>query len=448
VIPKVTALAPLVALTGDEVVITGRWLANAETKPVVTVAGKPAEVLEATSSQVRVKIPAVAAPEGQRVPVKVGVGTETSNEALLNYGRLPFVATVSPVRALPGDIITLTGLGFSVPDLSVRVGSHSAALLSATDTEVKFSVPGLRLSESAGPRALTVKANELTSAPHTIEILRDSAASYSPRFFVEILESARASVSCDFGPVMVLGADAPSRTRAHDAAARLNALASGGRTDRVQFTAGDATINAPGGPVLVVAAGDASGNPRVMASLWAAYLTDLFDLFLQGRRPGRVVELSPDGAVLLDIFATARRRSAEPGVPQGLISSPDPAWLRSLANLAAAPTLGSGQALALLDGYWAGVIEVPGAIQPRKVEISLTVTPSGLVGQSTSRQGGLSSDITLRNLTYARRELRFSFVDSGEALVYQGRLDGDLIDGTVTKPSGARVGKLTFKLTR
>ena len=110
--------------------------------------------------------------------------------------------------------------------------------------------------------------------------------------------------------------------------------------------------------------------------------------------------------------------------------------------------MSGSQALALLDGYWAGVIEVPGAILPRKVEISLTATPSGLIGQRTSRQGRLSTDVSLQNLNYARRELRFTFVESGESLSYQGRLDGDAIEGTVTKVSGARVGKLTFKLTR
>ena len=168
----------------------------------------------------------------------------------------------------------------------------------------------------------------------------------------------------------------------------------------------------------------------------------------RGRRPGRTVELSPDGKAFLEIFSAGRRRSAEPGVPQAVLFSPDPAWIRSLGALAEAPVLGSGQASALLDGYWAGAIEGPAAAPPRKIEISLTVTPSGLVGQKTSRQGRLSSDVTLENLSYARRELRFSFVDSGETLTYVGRLDGDLIEGNVTKSSGAKVGKLTFKLTR
>ena len=152
--------------------------------------------------------------------------------------------------------------------------------------------------------------------------------------------------------------------------------------------------------------------------------------------------------MFLAIFSAGRRRSAEPGVPPAVLFSPDPAWLRSLASLAEAPVLGSGQATALLDGYWAGTIEGPSAAPPRKIEISLTVTSTGLIGQKTSRQGRLSSDVTLENLNYARRELRFSFVDSGETLTYMGRLDGDVIEGNVAKASGARVGKLTFKLAR
>ena len=96
--------------------------------------------------------------------------------------------------------------------------------------------------------------------------------------------------------------------------------------------------------MLAVAAGDGSGSPRALAPLWAAHLTDMFDLFFQGRRPGRTVELSPEGKVFLDIFASARRRSTEPGVAQGVLASPDPAWLRSLASLAVAPALGGSEA--------------------------------------------------------------------------------------------------------
>jgi hypothetical protein len=449
VVPKISSLNPRVALSGDEVTLSGKWMATDKAKPTVTVAGNEAEVLEASSTSVRIKVPEVAATEGQRVSVKVTVGSEVSKEALLNFGRLPFIESIQPPRALPGEVVTVTGLGLGGDSSLVKVSGRSGVILSANDTEVKFSAPGLRLSEGAGERSLTIQAGEKSSIAHPLEILRESAALYSPRFFVDLLDDARVVVACELGPVMVLGSDASSRKRAHDAAARLNTLASSGRENRVQFSAADTAITAaPGGPVLVVIAGDGTGNPKTLASVWAAQLTDIFDLFLQGRRPSRTVELSPEGKAFVDIFAAARRRSTEPGVPQGILLSPDPAWTRALNALASAPTLDGSQALALIDGYWAGVIEVPGAIQPRKVEISLTVIPSGLVGQKTSRQGGLSSDVSLRNLSYARRDLRFSFVDSGEDLNYQGRLDGDTIEGNVTRSNGAKVGKLTFKLTR
>ena len=212
------------------------------------------------------------------------------------------------------------------------------------------------------------------------------------------------------------------------------------------FGSTDASITTAGTPVLVVAPGDGSGAPRALASVWAAQLTDMFDLFLQGRRPGRAIDLSPDGKAFVDIFAAARRRSTEQGVPLGLLSSLDPAWQRSLAMLASAPTFGSSQANYVIDGYWAGVLETKGAIQAHKVEISLSATDRGVVGQRTSRQGGLSTDVTLQGLTYSNRELRFSFIDSGKTLTYVGRLDGDTIDGAVS--GGDASGKLVFKLSR
>jgi hypothetical protein len=446
--PKVSSLTPRVALSGDEVVIAGKWLANAKSKPTVTVAGNEAEILEASPASIRIKVPQVAATEGQKVSVRVAVGADVGKEFPLHYGRLPFVDTVSPARVLPGEVVTISGLGLSGPDLSVKVSGRGAVILSGTDAEIKASVPGLRLSETAGRRELVVQANERSSVALPIEILRESSSLYSPRFFAEAIEGGRVAVACELGPVLVLGGDPASRTRAHEAAAKLNALAAQARTNRVQFSASDVSIAGPGGPVLVLSAADGSGNPRSLAPVWAAVLTDMFDLFFQGRRPGRTVELSPDGKVFVEVFAAARRRSAEPGVATSILYAPDPSWSKSLASLATAPALGSGQALALLDGFWSGVIEIPGAIQPRKIEISLTATSAGLFGQRTSRQGRLSSDVSLEGLRYARRELRFSFVDSGESLSYVGTLDGDEIDGSVAKASGARVGRLKFKLTR
>ncbi|MEO8362045.1 MAG: IPT/TIG domain-containing protein [Vicinamibacteria bacterium] len=448
VVPKIISLTPRVGLRGDEVTIAGKWLGTPKTQPVVTVAGAESEMLEATPSSIRFKIPEVAATEGQRVSVKVTVGTDVSKEVLLNYGRLPFLESVAPARALPGEVITLAGLGLTAPDLAVSVSGRSAVILSSTDTEIKVSLPGLRLSESAGARDLVVSGNQKTSMSRPVEVLRESATMYSPRFFAEIMANGRVSVSCELGPLMVLGTDAKSRTRAHEAAAKLNALAAQARTTRVQFVAGDVVISAAGQSILTVTAGDGSGGVRGLADVWSAELTDMFDMFFQGRRPARTVEISPDGKAFLDIFAAARRRTSDPGVPQALLSSPDPAWTRSMMMLASSPSLGGGQALSLLDGRWSGVIEVPGAIQPEKIDISLTNTSTGLVGQKTSRQGRLSSDTTLTNVNYNRRELRFSFVDNGQTMNYQGRLDGDTIEGTVTKSSGARVGKLTFKLMR
>lgn len=452
VTPKITALAPKVGLAGDEITISGRWLASDKAKPLVTVAGTDAEVLEASTSSVRIRVPSLAAAEGSRVPVKVAVGNEVSKEALLNYGRLPFVETVTPARALPGEPVTLTGIGFGA-DATVTIGGRAAVILSAAESKVEFSMPGLRLTEGAGQKPMVSQAAGRMSIPRPIEVLRESDAAYAPRFFAEVMKDGRFAVSCELGPWMVLGADAGSAKRAHATAGRLNALLKDARTTRVLFTASDGVISAAGGPVLTVSSGDASvssgsDNLRLLANLWAAHLSDTFDLFLQGRRPGRSIELSPAGRVYLDIFAAAKRRSNAKGVPPGVLFTLDPAWVASLSSIAGAPVFADTDALVVLDGSWSGDIEIPGAIQPRRIEISLTSTPAGVTGQKTSRQGVLSTDMSLQAVSFVRKELRFQFVDSGEDLVFRGALDGDTIDGTVTKTSGEKVGRLLLKLAR
>ncbi|MEO8501324.1 MAG: IPT/TIG domain-containing protein, partial [Vicinamibacteria bacterium] len=160
VTPKITALTPRVALAGDEIVITGKWLSNPKTRPTVTVAGNEAEVLEATPTAIRIKVPEVAATEGQKISVRVAVGADVGKEASLSYGRLPFVESVTPPRAMPGEVMRITGLGLAGPDLEVMVGGRSAVILAGTDAEITVSVPGLRLSEGAGRREVVVQANQ------------------------------------------------------------------------------------------------------------------------------------------------------------------------------------------------------------------------------------------------------------------------------------------------
>ncbi len=359
---------------------------------------------------------------------------------------------MTPARALPGESVTLTGIGFG-EDAAVTVGGRSAVVLSAGESKVEFSMPGLRLTEGAGQRPMVSQAAGKVSIPRPIEVLRESDAVYAPRFFAEVMRDGRIALSSELGPLMVLGSDAASAKRAHTAAGRLNELTKDARTKRVLFEAADGVISASGGAVLTVATGDASVSAgsdtlRLLANLWAAHLSDTFDLFFQGRRPGRSLELSPAGRVYLDIFAAAKRRSNAKGVPPVLLSNLDPAWAAAFASLAASPVFAPSDSLVVLDGAWSGDIEIPGAIQPRRVEITLTSAPGGVTGQKVSRQGVLSTNMSLQGVTFVRKELRFQFVDTGEDLVFRGNLDGDTIDGTVTKASGEKVGRLLLKLAR
>src|SRR5262249_57946708 len=52
---------------------------------------------------------------------------------------------------------------------------------------------------------------------------------------------------------------------------------------------------------------------RALATYWAALLQDYFSLFVAGQRPLKVLELSPPGKVLNELFAESQRLAPQGG---------------------------------------------------------------------------------------------------------------------------------------
>lgn len=445
-IPRI-ASAPLVGWTDDELVIRGRWLTSPKGPTTATIAGTNAEIVAASEDEVRVRVPQLTEPEGRSVSLKLSAGGETSRDSPLIYARLPYVEKIEPARGHAGDVVTIKGLGLDASGVTVTSGGKPVAILKREASQLTISAPGGRLWETTSTRPIVVMTPSHASEGRDFEIARESMAAYGPRFFVDVVtvgSSPRFAVSCELGPVLVLGtASDANAARAHMAASKLNTLASGARQDRVIFDAKDSTITSKGSSVLTVGPGDGSGSPNALARVWAAVLTDMFDLFFQGRRPLRAAEVSADGQVFLDIFAAARRRSSEPGVPSALLTSLDSTWARSLLALATSPR-GAAQSEQTIDGIWTGTLEASGRA-PLQMVLSLTATSSGLTGQRNSRGGGVSTPLS--DLRLERRQIRFAFVEGGQQWTYRGTLQGDTIEGDVASPSGP-VGKLTLKLAR
>ena len=70
----------------------------------------------------------------------------------------------------------------------------------------------------------------------------------------------------------------------------------------------------------LVPGGGARASPRALAAHWLAMLQDMQSLFVDRQRPVRVVQSSPRGKVLLELYAEAERvGGAGAGVPARLV---------------------------------------------------------------------------------------------------------------------------------
>ena len=75
----------------------------------------------------------------------------------------------------------------------------------------------------------------------------------------------------------------------------------------------------------------------VVAGFWAALLQDTFTLLEKGGRPDRVLELSPRGKVLMDLYSESERKiGAGNGVPTSLVSPPTWSVAKAVREMALA----------------------------------------------------------------------------------------------------------------
>ena len=85
------------------------------------------------------------------------------------------IDTIAPVAGRQGDVVTVTGLGFSASSVRVKVGTTAAAVVDSTRTKVRFKVPtGL----PPGPTTVTVinPNNHTGSIPFSISAPSSGAA--------------------------------------------------------------------------------------------------------------------------------------------------------------------------------------------------------------------------------------------------------------------------------
>jgi hypothetical protein len=471
-LPGGLKLEPDVALPGGEVTVTGQ---NLEVKPLmVRVAGIPADVVEASAASIRFRVPtAVPFEEGRAVPVTLQVGVDSSPAVTLLLGRLPLIAEVAPRNGRAGDRVTMRGRGFdpSAAGNAVTFGTEPALVLSATETEMVAVVPHAQAGGSQIEVPISVTARGSSSAggrPFTIQ--KPSAAVFVPRFFAapvpEDQSGERVFVSTALGPVLLLsgrGDAASPAERAARAADALNnafgskvslelrespapAVAVQERPEVIATaTAADAAAYAP--PIAPVAA---RVSPRALAGHWLAVLQDMQALFVNRQRPVRVVQGSPRGKVLLDLYAEGERLGGTgAGVPTRLVDPLPFAVGRAFREMALAPPA-AGQALAAaaVTGVWRGTMEEDGVGQ-RPMQLRVEMAGSRLAGAITSRSGKLGMEIPVSDLVYEKGVLSFRTTSGSIARRYRATLEGATLAGTIHAADAREpvIGRFTLRYT-
>lgn len=478
--PRIHGISPSVAMAGEEVTLAGTdWGAGA----TVRFGDLPAAVLETTVTSLKVRVPDGATTVGASLPVVVSMGADASNAAPFVIGRIPFIVSVNPAGAAPGDVVTIRGHGFPVqpPQNDLKIGGVGALVVSALDTELKAIVPWVPAGEAAieltVPRSENVGQAGMTIAPRPDPVefrfvagpIRDDPS------------HEHAVLATGLGPAFVLSASGgkSAAERALQAQQRLNDAATALKASltadvEVRDLGGNPALGIVGAPdtLLEVTAEDAAaynedwtalkgkGGPVTRARLalwWGAVARDLVLLTVRGERPQHAAAIAPEGRVLQQVAEAAKKTGmfglpleavTKLGAPQRealrVLSLRVPPSVKAPADLAVPPAEAAAAAAAgplKLEGIWSGS-ESDGSVV-KYITVTFTKTSGTL-----TYERALTMSVPLESVEPQRQGVRFSLKSGARVAWYLGKWDGTRLRGTIQSdtPGGPQSG--TFELER
>jgi hypothetical protein len=457
VAPHAQSLTPDVGLPGEEIVIGGKNL-NLQ-PPVVTVGGLSASVIDAQPTSIKFQIPAgVPSVEGKSITVNVQIGSESTTPLTLIIGHLPLLTDVNPMSGTSCSRVKLTGRGFATDPgaNSVTFGTARAVVLAAAPTELTVAVPGADSSGSQVPLPVRVAVGGSGSTPATFILMRSSAGIFTPRFYplrpaADQPNQQQVFVASDLAPLLVLNGKGKSPSvpeRAMALAETLNGIvdaAAAGQAAALEIREKEgpcvAVVGAPAcflTPAPEDMAGyDKKATARTLATHWRALIEDYVSLFVLRQRPFRVLENSPRGKILLELYSEAVRRTGGPGngVPVGLVSPISVRMseeLRDMALLLPGESVAKGAAA--IEGLWNGRLEEPSGAKDVKVRFKLR--GQRLEGLLTTATGRVTMDIPLEDPTYEKSVVRFQVQLRGQSVVFRGTMSQGQITGTMHRGEG------------
>jgi hypothetical protein len=484
--PRLHGISPAAAMPGDEVVLAGAgWGVGA----TVRFGGVLAQTVEVGATRIRAIVPPIAAGPGTSAPVVVTVGGVESNVAPFVVGHLPLVTAVSPPNAGPGDVVQVSGLGFSTnPELDeVRVAGVPALVVSAAPDSLKLVVPQVGPGDPA--RVLEVRVQGTANVGLGTLQVPPPADPVEARFVAEPFVAAsrrHALLATGIGPAFVLAAAGgrSAAERALEAENRLNAAvpllrSTAGLTIEARGLDSSPVLGLAGRPevLLDVTEEDAAAynedwtglkgrggrvTPGRLARWWEAVARDLVLLTIRGERPRYAAALGPEGRALGQLFDAARK-TGRAGVPLQVVSEARaplreglrlialrvPATVSAPATAASASTPGGAAAASAsppprlsLDGSFRGHETEEGQLRYLTVAFSRG-------GGSITYEGGITFSVPLLSLEQrGRDQVRFSVRMRGGVRYYSGRWDGERLTGTLSKDSAGREVVGSFELRR
>jgi hypothetical protein len=174
-------------------------------------------------------------------------------------------------------------------------------------------------------------------------------------------------------------------------------------------------------------------------------MNDYVTLFVEHGRPTRVVEVSPQGKVLLELHAEGERRMGKGGgVPAGLLMPPNPLLALSLRQAALTiPSRGQSLPGAALVGRWTGTMEESEGGR-RAFQLRLRLDGTHLAGSFSTSSGKVSMDVPLKAVSYEKGVLSFD-VAGGPLKRFRGNVNGSAVSGTIADASQKPTGTFTLQ---
>ncbi len=473
--PRIHALAPNIGMPGDDVSLAGTaWGPGAK----VLFDQAPAEVVEMSASSMKVRVPSLEVAPGAEVKVTVSMGADPSNTVAFVVGRLPLVKGMSPASAAPGDVLVISGLGFSEgAGNEVRIGGARALIASASASELRVALPFLG---AVGPTPVEIRVAGSENVGQTSVVVSGPGAGdpLELRFAAEPVDgdAAQAAVTTPLGPAFLLAAAGgkSAAERAVDAARKLNDAVPAIRASRdVDYVARGfeaAPFIALAGrnePLLTATGADAAlydqraggrtpVSPARLAVWWEAVARDLVKVLGRGEKPERVAALSPaDARPLLDLFAAAQKAGG--GLTRTVLAAAKAPQIAAVRNFAlrvpasvptpagasaaaAAAVSGSGVPAMPTDRTWNG-FEVVEGLQ-RVITVNVRAS-----GGSYSYAGGVSVSLPLSSVQQKKGDLLFVLQTGGRSRHYAGKWDGSKVSGRISSDAsgGGDIGSFELK---